>query len=214
MLTLIYTGDTGNEGEMAIWLGDEKSEAKLRISPEQFGIEFEEVDLEFEQIKEIEAENKILDDDEDFETLRGERIDFSEKWTGRKPLGVNQSTIVAEANKRDLYDIPDEYRGPVYRLLQKRFKDAIRDDMREKAKQYTKASRDARIGRFELDYNYLKNARIVGLTTSGLAKYRSLLQSIEPKVVLIEEAAETLESYVSIACFPSLGMTAQSHLEQ
>ena len=206
-----YIGDTDIEGEMAIWLGDEKVKANLRISPEDFGIEFEEVDLEFEQIREIEAENKILDDDDDFETLRGERINFSEKWTGRRLLGVidpvKDPIIKAEAKKRDMYEIPDEYRGPVYKLLQHKVKEAICNEVREKAKQYAKASRDAKIGRFELDYNYLKDARIVGLTTSGLAKYRSLLHSIEPKVVLIEEAAETLESYVSVSCFASLGMS-------
>ena len=191
---------------MAIWLGDEKLEAKLRISPEDFGIEFEETDLEFEQIKEIEAENKILDEEEDFETLQGERINFSEKWTGRKAIGVTETTIKAELQKVDFYDIPDEYRGPVYHHLQQRVKDAMREKFREKAAQYAKASRDAKIGRFELDYNYLKDARIVGMTTSGLAKYRGLVQSVEPKVVLIEEAAETLESYVSVSCFPSLGM--------
>ena len=189
-----------------MWLGDEKAEAKLRISPEDFGIQFEEVDLEFEKIKEIEAENRILDEDDDFETLQGERINFSEKWTGRNAIGVADTIIKAESQKEDLYDIPEEYRGPVYRLLQRRLKDAMREKLHEKARQYMKASRDAKIGRFELDYNYLKDARVVGMTTSGLAKYRGLIQSLEPKIVLIEEAAETLESYVSISCFPSLGM--------
>ena len=54
---------------------------------------------------------------------------------------------------------------------------------------------------WELDYNYLKEAKIIGMTTTGLSKYRGLIQSLEPKIVLVEEAAETLEAFVSVACF-------------
>ena len=56
-------------GDIAMWLGDERVEAKQRTLPEDLGIEFEEVDLEFEQLKEIEAENKLVDE-EDHETLK------------------------------------------------------------------------------------------------------------------------------------------------
>ena len=42
------------------------------------------------------------------------------------------------------------------------------------------------------------------MTTTGLSKYRALLSSLNPKVVLIEEAAETLESSIAAACFTSL----------
>ena len=39
------------------------------------------------------------------------------------------------------------------------------------------------------------------MTTTGLSKYRGLIQSLKPKIVLVEEAAETLEAFVSVACF-------------
>lgn len=39
---------------------------------------------------------------------------------------------------------------------------------------------------------------------TGLSKYRGLLNSLNPKVVLIEEAAETLEAPISVACFKTL----------
>lgn len=80
----------------------------------------------------------------------------------------------------------------------------IRDKFRQKAHEYMKATRDWQIGKWEIDYNYLKKARIIGLTTTGLSKYRGLIHSLHPKVVLIEEAAETLEGFVSVACMPSV----------
>jgi helicase required for RNAi-mediated heterochromatin assembly 1 len=42
------------------------------------------------------------------------------------------------------------------------------------------------------------------MTTTGLSKYRALISSLRPQVVLIEEAAETLEAPVTAACFPTL----------
>ena len=201
----MFDSSTSTDGLMAAWLGQEKVEANLRIAPEDYGIELEEPDLEFEQIKEIEAENKILDDDDDPEILRGTRIDLHEKWTGRKARGLSDRAINDELRKRDLYDIPDECRGPAYTRLQQRLKDAIRDQVRDRARQYAQAAQDAKVGRWETDHNFLKQARVIGLTTSGLAKYRGLLQSVEPKIVLIEEAAETIEAYASITCLPSLG---------
>lgn len=86
-------------------------------------------------------------------------------------------------------------------------KTAIRIQFRQKAQAYAMAARDWKIGRWETDYNYLKQARVIGMTTTGLSKYRGLIQSLQPKVVLIEEAAETLEGFVSAAC-----MTSVEHL--
>jgi helicase required for RNAi-mediated heterochromatin assembly 1 len=44
----------------------------------------------------------------------------------------------------------------------------------------------------------------VGMTTTGLSKYRALISSLRPRIVLVEEAAETLEAPVTAACVPSL----------
>jgi helicase required for RNAi-mediated heterochromatin assembly 1 len=38
--------------------------------------------------------------------------------------------------------------------------------------------------------------KVIGCTTTGLSKYRSLLSAVEPRTLLIEEAAETLEGNV------------------
>jgi len=38
--------------------------------------------------------------------------------------------------------------------------------------------------------------KVIGCTTTGLAKYRGLLSALRPRTLLIEEAAETLEGKV------------------
>ncbi|CAD6587978.1 MAG: hypothetical protein ASARMPRED_003367 [Alectoria sarmentosa] len=190
-------------GDIAIWLGDERVEAKYRTMPEDFGIEVEEVDLEYEQLKEIEAESRLVDD-EDRDSLRGLRLIFNEPFTGRQSTDITDETVRSEMKKRDLWSIPSEHRGIVYKHMQQALKVAITKKFRELARQYAAASQDAKIGLWELDYNYLKQAKVIGMTTTGLSKYRGLIQSLNPKVVLIEEAAETLEGFVSVACFKSL----------
>ena len=42
----------------------------------------------------------------------------------------------------------------------------------------------------------IRRATVVGMTTSGAARYHSMLQRISPKIVIIEEAAEVLEAHI------------------
>ena len=42
----------------------------------------------------------------------------------------------------------------------------------------------------------IRQATVVGMTTSCAAKYRSMLQRVGPKIVLIEEAAEVMEAHI------------------
>ena len=186
------------------WLGRELVPANRRTMPEDFGIEVEEVDLAFEQLKEMEAEGKTTDD-EDYETLRGIRLRLSELNTGQKVHGVKEKKVIQLLEKHDdLWDIPESYRGMIYKYFQKRAKDAIKETFRAKAREYYEIAQNQKIGKWEVESIYLKDARVVGMTTTGLSKYRGLVQSVKPRIVLIEEAAETLEAYVTSACFESL----------
>lgn len=40
-----------------------------------------------------------------------------------------------------------------------------------------------------------ENEQVVGMTTTGAAKYRQILQQLKPRLVIIEEAAEVLEAH-------------------
>ncbi|KAG8565493.1 hypothetical protein GDO81_012876 [Engystomops pustulosus] len=45
------------------------------------------------------------------------------------------------------------------------------------------------------DLQILKEATVIGMTTTGAAKYRRILQEVEPRIVIVEEAAEVLEAH-------------------
>ena len=48
----------------------------------------------------------------------------------------------------------------------------------------------------QFEEQVIRQATVVGMTTSGAARYHSVLQRIAPKIVVIEEAAEVLEAHI------------------
>ena len=191
-------------GDMATWLSPKNIEpAKRTFKPVDFGIQIEEADLDLEEVREIEAEQRASADDE-IEALKGPRITFKEPWTGRVVKSLNTARINEYLKEEDLWNIPDIYRGTIYKHLRDEYIQKVTTKFRSLAIQYDEAVRDVKIGRWQTDARYLSQARIIGCTTTGLSKYRALLHGLKPKIVLIEEAAETLEAYVIAACFDSL----------
>ena len=193
-------------GDLEMWLGKEIRDANKASGLQLFDFPLEEVDLEYEQLKELEAETK-LDDDDEIDALRGQRIRLDEPFTGNagpfSPLNTEQK-IKLQLEEQDMWKIKTSYRGPIYCYMQQQVKLAMRDAFRQKAVTHTALVQELKIGRWETEANYLEQAKIIGCTTTGLSKYRGLIASIKPKIILIEEAAETLEAYVSAACMPSL----------
>lgn len=187
------------------WAGEELIEANRRTQAEDYGFDYEEIDLEYEQLKELEAEGKVGSGDDDNEFLRGERLAFSEPWTGREQVGrslENWDALLKTTN--DLWQIAPESRGPLYRHMQQRLKEIMAGKMRRLMAVYERRVTELKIGKWEVDTNYLKESNIIGCTLTGISKYRALLHSLQPKIVLIEEAAETLEAQITAACFDSL----------
>ncbi|KAL8853495.1 MAG: hypothetical protein Q9221_001654 [Calogaya cf. arnoldii] len=186
------------------WAGEELIEANRRTQAEDYGFDYEEIDLEYEQLKELEAEGKVSIDDDDSELLRGERLDFSEPWTGREGGKSKDDSELLLKKTNDLWQIAPESRGPLYRYMEQRLKEILTAKIRHLMAAYEKRVVELKIGKWEVDTNYLKEANIIGCTLTGISKYRALLHSLKPKIVLIEEAAETLEAQITAACFNSL----------
>lgn len=186
-----------------IWLGEKLVTVPPKQKSEEFGFEWEEADLEFEQLKELEAED-AAQEDEDFETLRGPARSLADNYTCRKipAAGVNAKGLLTE--HQNMWDIKEKLRPGVYRYLQTEMKQRVAAAFREQSKMFNAEALKRKIGGWEMDENILKKQRIIGMTTTGLSKYRALIAALQPKVVLIEEAAETLEAPVTVACVPSL----------
>ncbi|KAF8639511.1 hypothetical protein AX17_001416 [Amanita inopinata Kibby_2008] len=58
--------------------------------------------------------------------------------------------------------------------------------------------------RDEIRRDLLCNMKIIGCTTTGAAKFSSLLKGIEPKVMLVEEAGQVMEAHILANLVPSI----------
>ncbi|THC96413.1 hypothetical protein EYZ11_004110 [Aspergillus tanneri] len=197
----IYHGKEENVDPLIYWLGEGIGKFELSYTTDNFGFVEDEVDLEYEQLKELEAEQGIEEDD--YEILKGQFIHIREGFCGQSE-SISEETSLKYLKLQDLWKIPVKARGAVYDALRKAAKMKVTEKFRRLVALYAKNSNELQIGKWERDNHILQSARVIGMTTTGLSKYRGLISSLRPKIVLIEEAAEAIEAPVAAACFDSL----------
>ncbi|KAI5361869.1 Putative P-loop containing nucleoside triphosphate hydrolase, DNA2/NAM7 helicase, helicase [Septoria linicola] len=185
-----------------IWLGNKLIVVNPKQLSNEHGFDHEEADLEQERLREEEAENAAQEEDE-FDKLVGEYFPIADNFTCRNVPGLDHK-VNDLLKQQDMWKIPEASRGAVYRHLQSAVKQYILPHLRALAEKLSVEARKRQIGQFEMNEPILKAQKVIGMTTTGLSKYRGLLASLKPKIVLIEEAAETLEAPVTVACMPSL----------
>jgi len=202
---LVSTTTPEGHGPLKLWLDTSLRHFEFKYTDSSLGFpEVEDEDLEFEQLRETEDSTGV-NDEEDIEMLKGPWAGIRDKVT--VPPATPNDILRAEkllATSNDLWRVPQHLRGPMYLVMRARVLAAIADKFRKAAKEYDKLVKDILVGKWEQDYVYLKRARIIGMTTTGLSKYRALISALKPRTVLIEEAAEVLEAPVTVACVESL----------
>jgi helicase required for RNAi-mediated heterochromatin assembly 1 len=194
-------------GPLADWLGDQVIYAPHIEFPLDNYVEDEEGDdpgLTSEFDPDI---DRLMDDDEEHARLRGTFIPLGHTWTGREPRDVNWRASAAAALKSsNLWTIEKRLRGGVYRIMQERLLGALTPRLAKLLEEAVQSSKDLKANRWCKDVQVTRELRldVVGCTTTGLTKYRGFLAALEPRVMLIEEAAQTREANIASALFPSL----------
>ncbi|XP_067656401.1 NFX1-type zinc finger-containing protein 1-like [Haliotis asinina] len=69
------------------------------------------------------------------------------------------------------------------------------DELKDKLCQFKEMVTEYENAKRKIDVDILKEAKVVGMTTTGAAKNYDLLELVKPRIVIIEEAAEVLESH-------------------
>ncbi|NXS00806.1 ZNFX1 protein, partial [Oxylabes madagascariensis] len=110
-------------------------------------------------------------------------------------LNLNTMTELEANAIQDVWQLDLNSRWRLYRLWLKTYQGFLRENIVEYEQQYQAAAERLEEQKLEQDLCILNNARIVGMTTTGAAKYRRILQYIEPQIVIVEEAAEVLEAH-------------------
>ncbi|OQE40164.1 hypothetical protein PENCOP_c006G01589 [Penicillium coprophilum] len=190
-----------NADPLMAWLADSAREFDYGYFG-GFGFIDDDIDREYEQLKEIEVEHGIYE--EDWSAFKTRFFPLSPGLRGSNTGKISQATVESLLQEKDLYKIHKRYRGAVYLHLRNKLITILGEYLHHLAQSYTDCSANFQIGRFERDYCILQEARVIGMTTTGLSKYRGLVSSLNPRVILIEEAAEVLEAPVAVSCLPSL----------
>lgn len=187
---------------LVAWLGDEGVEFQVKYTNENFGLSEDEIDLEHEQLQELEA--KQGHEEDGFESLRGQFTVIRDPIRGRDASSVSEATALDYLKCVDMWKVPVKARGVMYNVLRKLTKGKILMEFRKLLAMYNTNCEDLQIGKWETDHTILRNAKVIGMTATGMSKYRPLLSSLDPRIALIEEAAEAIEAPISVACFNSL----------
>lgn len=130
----------------------------------------------------------------EWETQRNQKKKMKKKV--KVELRKLNAMTEAEANKiQDVWQLDLNSRWQLYRLWLQMYQADTRRKILSYERQYhTSAERMAEL-RLQEDLHILKDAQVVGMTTTGAAKYRQILQKVEPRIVIVEEAAEVLEAH-------------------
>ncbi|OCT76170.1 NFX1-type zinc finger-containing protein 1 [Xenopus laevis] len=96
----------------------------------------------------------------------------------------------------NLWLVPPRKRWEIYRWWRSRYLTDIQNQIFTQENMYQIVINRMAELRNQEDLLILGDADIIGMTTTGAAKYRRLLQSIQPKIVVVEEAAEVLEAHI------------------
>ncbi|MCJ8729395.1 hypothetical protein PDJAM_G00105760 [Pangasius djambal] len=146
--------------------------------------------------------------DEQFSQGQGQGQADNEQWEMQRHQKKKlKQTVQRELRKSEAMSEEEELQ--VWNVWQLKLKDRWRlyrlwvlryqIDLRGKALQAEQVYQDAAERLSEIrrreDLCVLQHAKVIGMTTTGAAKYRQVLQELKPRLVIVEEAAEVLEAH-------------------
>ncbi|KAH1177640.1 hypothetical protein KIL84_011342 [Mauremys mutica] len=162
-------------------------------------------------------DERALDDEDDLDPSEWRRSTVEEKFAYILPAEnssshqgmrkcLEEGDIMTDedvANVRDVGELRLRDRWRLYRRWMLAYERQLKETLVEKLEEYeTKAAQLAELT-FQEDLWVLKRSQVIGMTTTGAAKYRKLLQKIQPHTVIVEEAAEILEAHVLTCLTPA-----------
>ena len=96
----------------------------------------------------------------------------------------------------DMLSLPLQQRWRLYRYWVAEYRRVLRQELSVNARLYQNAADRLKEVNGQTDLHIMKGATVLGMTTSGAARNRALLQELQAKIIVVEEAAEVLESHI------------------
>lgn len=84
----------------------------------------------------------------------------------------------------------------LYRMWVQKYCVSMMQLIGEKEEEFEAAAGRYREALMQEDKEIMKHSTIIGMTTTGAARYQMILQEIKPRIIVVEEAAEVLEAHI------------------
>ncbi|XP_033114446.1 NFX1-type zinc finger-containing protein 1-like isoform X2 [Anneissia japonica] len=109
---------------------------------------------------------------------------------------TDKMSNVEAARVQNVWSLKGNDRWRLYRFWTSRYCDHERQLLFEKQEEYNTIGKQLQELRLEEDLLLMRNAKVIGMTTTGAARCRDMIQRIKSKIVIVEEAAEVLEAHI------------------
>ena len=143
-------------------------------------------------------------DAEGFQEVRGKKFRVVESWVRNAPKKLTSNRPVPHLEGLSLKEMSASERAALYNHWIKRRSAELTSDLTHALDSYHSSKSALDKCHSELDLRCLRQAHIIGVTTSGLARNIELLQRVHAKVMLCEEAGEVLEAHTLTAFLPGI----------
>nr|CAD7448951.1 unnamed protein product [Timema bartmani] len=157
------------------------------------------------QLKEVEG---ILEDLKDggysdrniwfFETLYDD-LTYQKKCLKtclRQVIPYDEERVEKLVTEPDVWRIDPRDRWLLYKHWLSLLQAALLEDLIQAGEDFTEETSFYEEVRHMSDLRILRERHVVGMTTTGAARLQPLLQALRPTIVIVEEAAEVLESHI------------------
>ncbi|XP_054286638.1 NFX1-type zinc finger-containing protein 1-like [Macrosteles quadrilineatus] len=153
--------------------------------------------LEFQAMELQKNGEECIDLDREKEDLTKE-IGFLKRMLNmkkfNKPKELQEICLIAE--QKGMWALSNRQRWLLYHSWLHRLAEDMRGELMRLEKSIRSAEEMIDVARSGADLKILEKAKVVGVTTSGAASNRATLNKLGAKIVIIEEAAEVLESHI------------------
>ncbi|XP_074942120.1 NFX1-type zinc finger-containing protein 1-like [Phalacrocorax aristotelis] len=164
-----------------------------------------------EESWEMRGDEWCLDEEEEFDPAEAERRRAREKFAYIIPeeeegppdiqlaCQLQDSDAMTDAEVRRLRNLWQLRLGDRWRLYRRwlgTYGAALEEALARQLEEYEQSAAKLAQHQLQEDLQILRQSRVIGMTTTGAAKCRKLLQHVQPQTVIVEEAAEILEAHV------------------
>ena len=99
----------------------------------------------------------------------------------------------------DIFKLSKQDRLQLYNYWKQLYIEKLQNKLRADFEEYLTLCKEYQEATKEEDLQVLGKVDLIGMTTTGAAKYQHIIQKLKPKIIIVEEAAEVLESHI-VSC--------------